>query len=105
MIRKGFLIQAQPGMEKEYERRHNPIWPELDAIMRAHGVLNFTTFLHEPTNQMFCYVEIEDEDKFNAMAKEPVCQRWWKYMTEALVCEAPDADKGKEESLREIFHM
>ncbi len=105
MIRKAYLITAKPGMEKEYERRHNPVWPEIAAIMKEHGVISWSTYLHKPTNAMFCYVEIEDEERYNAMAEIPVCKKWWKYMTEVLVCSSSDAEKGKEEELREIFHF
>ncbi len=37
MVRKAFLIQARPGMAVEYERRHNPIWPELQEALKQHG--------------------------------------------------------------------
>lgn len=105
MIRKGFLIQAKPGMAKEYERRHNLLWPELYKVLKEHGVLNYTIFLHEQTNQLFCYVEIENEEKFNAIAENDICKRWWKDMTELLICDSPNANKAKEDTLREIFHI
>lgn len=38
MIRKTFVRQLRPGCEAEYVRRHNPIWPELTAVLRSHGV-------------------------------------------------------------------
>ena len=28
MIRKAFVMQVNPDAHEEYERRHNPIWPE-----------------------------------------------------------------------------
>src|SRR2546427_4378337 len=30
MIRKAFRMSVHPGGEHEYERRHNPIWPEFE---------------------------------------------------------------------------
>ena len=32
MIRKGFKMKLHPGMEQEYERRHNLLWPEMKGI-------------------------------------------------------------------------
>jgi L-rhamnose mutarotase len=26
--RKAFVMSVNPGAEQEYEKRHNPIWPE-----------------------------------------------------------------------------
>ena len=105
MIRKAYLIQAKPGMAQEYIRRHNPVWPEIRELLKEHGVLNFTTFLHEESNQLFCYVEIENEELFNQQGEKEICKKWWKYMAEVLVCDSPDAEKGKETELKEIFHV
>lgn len=105
MIRKSFLIQAKPGMAATYEQRHNPIWPALKAVLKDHGVHNFSIYLHEDTGYLFGYVEVEDEQRYNRMAENEVCQRWWKHMAEVLVCEHEDSVKGKEEMLREVFHL
>ena len=32
MIRKAFVMQVNPDAHEEYQRRHNPIWPELEAV-------------------------------------------------------------------------
>jgi L-rhamnose mutarotase len=29
-IRKAFVMSVNAGAEEEYEKRHNPIWPELE---------------------------------------------------------------------------
>ena len=32
---KGFKMKLYPGMEEEYERRHNLLWPEMqESILR-----------------------------------------------------------------------
>jgi L-rhamnose mutarotase len=105
MIRKAVLFQARPGMAAEYERRHNPIWPELEQALKAYGARNYSIFLHEETGQLFGYVEIEDEARFQQIAQTDVCRRWWRYMTEVLVCESDDSPKGQETMLREVFHL
>ncbi len=103
MIRKSFLIQVKPGMAAEYERRHNDIWPELTALFKQQGVRTFSISLHESTGFLFGYIETEDEERYNAIGNYDVCKRWWRYMTEVLVCENPHSEKGKEEMLREVF--
>lgn len=105
MIRKSFLIQVKEGMAEEYERRHNNIWPELTALFKQQGVQTFSINLHEPTGFLFGYIEIEDEARFNAIGDYDVCKKWWKYMTEVLVCENENSEKGKEEILREVFYF
>jgi len=105
MIRKAFLMEVKPGKIDEYEKSHNPIWPELHEIFKKHGVHNFSTYLHEPTRQLFGYVEIEDEARWNAIAKTETCRKWWLYMKKFLVSNSLDSPKAKEDELREIFHI
>lgn len=105
MIRKAVLFQAKPGMAAEYERRHNPIWPELEKALKAYGASNYSIFLHAETGQLFGYVEIDNEERFAQIAETDVCRRWWRCMTEVLVCERDDSPKGQEAPLREVFHL
>lgn len=42
---KGFKMKLFPGMEAEYERRHNLLWPEMKEMIHEHGGKNYTIFL------------------------------------------------------------
>lgn len=103
MIRKAFVMSVRPGAETEYERRHRPIWPELEDVLKRHGASNYSIFLHPGTHQLFGYVEIEDEERWNAIASTEVCQRWWKHMAD-LMPSNPDHSPVSE-ALREVFHL
>lgn len=103
MIRKAFVMSVNRGAEAEYERRHQPIWPELEAALRAHGVARYSIFLHAETRQLFAYVEFEDQKQWEAIARTEVCQRWWGYMREIMPSNADDSPVTKE--LREVFHL
>lgn len=105
MIRKAVLFGARPGLAAEYKRRHNPIWPELEKALKDYGARNYSIFLHEETEQLFGYVEIDNEERSAQIAETEVCQRWWRYMTEVLVCDSADSTISHEEPLREIFHL
>jgi L-rhamnose mutarotase len=105
MIRKAFLIYAKKGMAEEYARRHDQIWPELKNLLKAGGVSNYSIFLHKASNQLFGYLEIEDEELYNKIGESEVCQRWWKYMTEVLVSENEQSVKANEDILTEVFHL
>ena len=105
MIRKAFIMQLKPGNVADYEKRHNPIWSELRAIFSKQGVHNYSIFIDESTNQLFGYVEIEDEARWGAIAQTAICQKWWKYMQPLMLTCAPDNPKPKETALREVFHI
>ncbi len=103
MIRKAFVMSVNAGSEEEYERRHSPIWPELEQVLRDHGVHNYSIFLHEQTRQLFGYAEIENEEKWATIAQTPECQKWWVHMKELMPAN-PDSSPVSV-SLREVFHI
>ena len=103
MIRKAFVMHVFTDKHKEYEARHNPIWQELQATLKAHGVSNYSIFLNPTTHQLFGYAEIENEDQWNSIAQTPICKKWWKHMAD-LMPSNPD-NSPKSESLHEVFHL
>jgi L-rhamnose mutarotase len=103
MIRKAFLMRLKPGLQAEYERRHNPIWPELQAVLKAHGVHNYSIFLDAPTDKLFAYVEIESEERWQAIAQTEPCQRWWAHMRDLMETNADNSPLAIE--LNEVFHI
>jgi L-rhamnose mutarotase len=103
VIRKSFVMTVNPGAEEEYERRHRPVWPDLERALREHGVSNYSIFLHEQTRQLFAYVEIEDEDRWAAIAATPECGRWWRHMAELMPHNVDHSPVSAD--LREVFHL
>jgi L-rhamnose mutarotase len=103
MIRKAFVMSVNAGCEVEYERRHRPIWEELHAVLKAHGVHNYSIFLHPETRQLFGYAEIEDEARWAAIAQTPVCQRWWKHMGDVMPSNPDNSPVSA--GLKEVFHI
>jgi L-rhamnose mutarotase len=103
MIRKAFVMSVLEGRETEYERRHNPIWPELEKILLDHGVRIYSIFLHPETRQLFAYVECDGEARWQAIARTEVCRRWWQQMKEIMPANADGSPVALE--LREVFHV
>ena len=103
MIRRAFRMSVHPGQHEEYERRHSPIWPELEAVLRDHGVTTYSIYLDDRTNDLFACVEFEDESRWEAVARTDVCQRWWRSMRHLMPSNA-DASPVTV-PLREVFHL
>lgn len=61
MIRKAFVMQVNPDAHEEYQRRHNPIWPELEAVLKAHGAHHYAIYLDKERHLLFATVEIESK--------------------------------------------
>ena len=103
MIRKAFVMSVYPGREDEYERRHKPIWPELEATLKEHGVSTYSIFIDPITRQLFDYVEVEDEARWDEVSRTLVCRRWWEYMRELMPSNPNNSPVSRD--LREVFHI
>jgi len=103
MLRKAFVMSVNPDSHAEYQRRHNPIWPELEEVLKRHGVLSYSIFLHPETSRLFARAEIESQERWDAIAATEVCQKWWRHMEE-LMPSNPDSSPVSLE-LKEVFHL
>ena len=103
MIRKAFVMSVNADCEAEYERRHDPIWPELAATLRAHGVRHYSIFLHAEARQLFAYAEVESEERWRAIAQTDVCRRWWAHMRDVMPANADASPVSA--PLREVFRL
>lgn len=96
-------MSVHAGCEAEYEERHNPIWEELAQTLKTHGAHNYSIFLHPETRQLFGYVEVEDEKRWEAIAQTEICRKWWRHMAELMPAN-PDSSPVSQ-PLREVFHL
>jgi len=103
MIRKAFKMSVHADQQDEYERRHDPIWRELEDALLAHGVRNYSIYLDPATSVLFAYAEIESEERWVAIASTEVCKRWWRHMRELMPSNPDDSPVSTE--LREVFHI
>lgn len=103
MIRKAFRMKVNPGAAEEYERRHRPIWKELEETLLDHGVRTYSIYLDPETLDLFGYVEVEDDDRWTRVATTDVCRRWWWFMRDVMPANADSSPVSRD--LREVFHI
>ncbi len=83
-MRHAFKMYLNPGMEAEYIRRHDAIWPELSALLREAGVSNYSIHLDRETNTLFGYLERGEWHGMADLPKHPVMQKWWAHMGDIM---------------------
>jgi L-rhamnose mutarotase len=103
MIKKAIRMKLYPGYETEYEKRHNELWPELKEQLLAHGAKKYSIFLDRETNELFGYLEIEDETHWNQLATTEINQKWWQYMSDIMKTN-PDSSPVTEDLLQ-VFEL
>jgi L-rhamnose mutarotase len=103
MQRYAFKMWLNPGMEAEYRRRHDAIWPELKRLLSEAGVANYSIFLDTETHIFFAYLERRADHAMDDLPKHPLMRRWWDHMRDIMRTQADGAPAM--ESLAEMFHL
>jgi len=103
MLRKAFRMKVNAGAAEEYERRHSPIWKELEEVLFDHGVRTYSIFLDPDSYDLFGYVEVENEEGWASIARTDVCQRWWRHMYDLMPTHGDHSPVSRD--LREVFHL
>ena len=100
---KGFKMKLYEGMEQEYIRRHNELWPEMIDMIHAYGGRKYSIFFDTETNTLFGYIEIEDENLWNMAANTAVNRLWWDYMADIM--ETNPDNSPVTQNLELVFHL
>ena len=96
-------MQLNPGMEDEYEKRHDELWPEMVEMLHEHGGTNYSIFWDQDTNSLFGYIEIADEALWAKAADTPINRKWWDFMAPVMATNPDNSPVSKD--LKTMFHM
>jgi len=84
MEKFAFRMRLHPGMEAEYIRRHDRIWPELVTLLKEAGVQDYSIHLDRETNLLFGVLWRKKAHGMDALPAHPVMQRWWAHMADIM---------------------
>ena len=104
MERKAWMGRIKPGMQEEYNRRHDNIWPEMKEVLKAAGIKNYTIW--SDGDLLFGYYECEKGLDYanKVQAESPVVDRWNVYMDDVLEL-VMDPVTGAQPELQRMFFM
>ena len=103
MVRKGFKMKLYPGMEAEYEKRHNELWPQMRDMIHEYGGKNYTIFLDRETLVLYGYIEVEDPAKWDESADTAINRKWWDFMADIMETNPDNSPVSVD--LHEVFHL
>lgn len=106
MIRRGELIKVKPEKLEDYKYHHAHAWPEVNAMIKACNIRNYSIFSRG--DELFAYYEYVGED-FEAdmakMAADPKTQEWWDLVKPF---QKPLEDRKEGEwwaAMEEVYHL
>lgn len=103
MEKIAFVMQLKPGFEAEYKKRHDEIWPELSAELKAAGVSDYSIFLHPETLQLFAVLKRSGDHSMDRLPSTAIVKRWWSFMADIMDTH-PD-HSPIEIPLTNVFHL
>ena len=98
-----FKMQLNPGMEEEYRRRHDEIWPELVELLKESGVEDYSIHLDRETGILFGVLWRRADHRMADVPGHPVMKRWWAHMADIMTTH-PD-NSPVDQPLVTVFHM
>jgi L-rhamnose mutarotase len=101
--RVAFKMKLKPGVAAEYKKRHDEIWPELAAELKAAGVSDYSIFLDEETLTLFAVQKLSADNTAAKLPDSPIVRKWWQHM--APLMETHPDHVPVASPLREVFHL
>ncbi len=103
MERIAFVMRLRPGFEAEYKRRHDAIWPEMLAELRAAGISDYSIFLDPETHALFAFQKRAENSTADELPQKAIVARWWEYMKDIMDTNPDNSPVSR--PLAEVFHM
>lgn len=103
MQKYAFKMHLNPGMEDEYKRRHDEIWPELVELLKQAGVADYSIHLDRDTNILFGVLWRRDDHGMDDLPAHAVMQRWWTHMADIM--RTRPGNEPVASPLVTLFHM
>ena len=76
MEKYAFKMHLNPGMEAEYKKRHDEIWPELVTLLTDAGVSDYSIHLDRETNTLFGVLWRKSDHGMANLPDHSVMKRW-----------------------------
>jgi len=103
MEKLAFKMILNPGMEAEYKKRHDEIWPELVALLKSAGIRDYSIHPDRDPNILFGVLWREGGHKIEDLPEHPVMQKWWAHMSDIMASQPDNKPVVKE--LETVFHL
>jgi len=103
MHRLAFKMKLFPGMEDEYQKRHDQLWPELKTLLKSIGITDYSIFLDKTSNDLFAYLTIPNEKRLDELPLAPIMAKWWDYMKDIMETNADNSPVSV--PLKEVFYL
>ncbi|MBX9454129.1 MAG: L-rhamnose mutarotase [Mesorhizobium sp.] len=82
--RIAFRMVLNPGQAEEYRHRHDEIWPQMLAALRAAGISDYSIWLDPETNHLLATLVRADDHTMDDLPQTQINRRWWDFMADIM---------------------
>jgi L-rhamnose mutarotase len=104
--RFGMIARLRPEKRQEYLDLHAAVWPEVEEMISATGIRNYTIFV--TGDVIVGYYEYVGDD-YSAdqakMAADAATQRWWAHTAPCQLPFTPGSSAPNWEQMEEVWHL
>lgn len=101
--RYAFKMKLNPGMEAEYRKRHDDIWPELVALLHEAGISDYSIHLDRETETLFAVLTRPRNHRMASLPHHPVMKKWWAHMADIMETNPDNSPVATD--LATVFHL
>lgn len=98
-----FKMKLNPGMQAEYKKRHDEIWPDLVELLEQAGVSDYSIHLDPETNILFGVLTRPKDHGMASLPDHPVMKRWWAHMADIMETNPDNSPVAVD--LVPVFHL
>jgi L-rhamnose mutarotase len=103
MHRAAFKMKLKLGAAAEYKKRHDELWPDLAAELKAAGVSDYSIFFDEETLTLFAVQKLSENNSATELPNSPIVRKWWDAMAPLMETHPDNSPVAK--TLTEVFHL
>ena len=81
-MRSAWVMRLKPGQEASYKQKHDEIWPEMRAMLKAQGISNYSIYRHGLL--LFAHLERDETAAPTPGAFDALSKRWNEWMAPHL---------------------
>jgi len=96
-------MKLNPGMVAEYKERHDKVWPDLAALLKANGIYDYNIFYDPESCVLFASLKQSNALGKDGLQDHPIIREWWEYMADIM--ETNPDNSPVVQVLQEVFHL
>ncbi len=98
-----FTMKLKSGVDVEYQRRHDEIWPELSAALTGAGIRDYSIYLDRATGTLFGVQKRIPNHTIDTVLTSSIMHEWWAYMADLM--ETNPDNSPVVVPLERVFHL